>query len=229
MIKKPILIVDDEKNIRLTLEEALVSLEAEIDTAVNGEEALAKLKEKDFGLVLLDLKMPGMDGIEVLRRLRDIRPDIRVIIITAYGTIDSAVEAMKLGAVDFMQKPFVPKEIRKLVSRVIDREKLNEQKAENYASYFELAKKSMGDRYFEAAIEHLKKAISLDPSRPEAFNLLGILQEIHGNYSEALERYRAALSLDPAYEASRKNLNRLTHRRLDEGVVLGEIKKSKKN
>jgi len=122
MKDKSVLIVDDEKNIRLTLSQALEALGVETDTATNGEEALAKLKEKGFGLILLDLKMPGMDGMEVLRRVREIRPDIRVIIITAYGTIESAVEAMKLGAVDFIQKPFSPDEIRGLVSRVMDRE-----------------------------------------------------------------------------------------------------------
>jgi DNA-binding NtrC family response regulator len=88
------LIVDDEKNIRLTLSQALQVLQVETDSAANGEEALAKLKEKEFGLILLDLKMPGMDGMEVLRRVREIRPDIRVIIITAYGTVESAVEAL---------------------------------------------------------------------------------------------------------------------------------------
>ena len=124
---KPVLIVDDEKNIRLTLSQSLESLELETDTAVNGEEALAKLKEKDYRLILLDLRMPGMDGMEVLRQLREIRPDIRVIIITAYGTIESAVDAMKLGAADFIQKPFSPEEIRRLVSQVIDRERLDEQ------------------------------------------------------------------------------------------------------
>lgn len=228
MSNKPILIVDDEKNIRLTLAESLASLQADIDTAVNGEEALTKLKEKNFGLILLDLKMPGMDGMEVLCRLREIRPDVRVIIITAYGTIDSAVEAMKLGAVDFIQKPFVPKEIRELVSRVIDRENLLEQNVKDYASYIELAKRSIGDRYFDAAVEHVKKAISLDPSRPEAFNLMGILQEIHRNFPEAQEQYRAALSLDPSYEAAKKNLMRLTHRKFNEGIVLGETRKPPK-
>ena len=102
MIEKSVLIVDDEKNIRLTLSQALEALEVETDTAANGEETLAKLKEKEFCLILLDLKMPGMDGMEVLRRVREIRPDIRVIILTAYGTIESAVEAMKLGAIDFI-------------------------------------------------------------------------------------------------------------------------------
>ena len=99
MKEKFVLVVDDEKNIRLTLSQTLESLGLETDTAVNGEEALDKLKMKEFGLILLDLKMPGMDGMEVLRQLRKIRPDIRVIIITAYGTVESAVEAMKLGAV----------------------------------------------------------------------------------------------------------------------------------
>src|SRR5512147_512007 len=156
-MNKPILIVDDEKNIRLTLTESLASLAIETDTASNGEEALAKLKEKDFGVILLDIRMPGMDGMEVLRRVREIRPDIRVIMITAYGTVESAVEAMKLGAVDFLQKPFDPEQVRELVSRVIDREKLDEQKLTDYTSYIELAKKCIGDRHFDAAIEHMRK------------------------------------------------------------------------
>ena len=114
-----------------------------------------------------------MDGMEVLRRVREIRPDIRVIMITAYGTVESAVEAMKLGAVDFLQKPFDPEEIRELVSRVMDRDKLDEHKLVDYASYIELAKKCIGDRHFDAAVEHVRKAIFIDPGRPEAFNLLG--------------------------------------------------------
>jgi DNA-binding NtrC family response regulator len=135
MTAKPVLIVDDEKNIRLTLSIALEPLGLESDSAMNGEEALQMLREKDYRLVLLDLKMPGMDGMEVLRRLRDIRPDIRVIIITAHGTIESAVEAMKLGAVDFIQKPFAPKEIRDLVTAVINRDRIDERQAADYASH----------------------------------------------------------------------------------------------
>lgn len=109
---KRILIVDDEKNIRLTLSHALEPLGIETKTAANDEEALAMLERGEFDLMLLDLKMPGMGGMEVLQRVREIRPEIRVIIITAFGTIESAVEAMKLGAVEFLQKPFAPKEIR---------------------------------------------------------------------------------------------------------------------
>jgi DNA-binding NtrC family response regulator len=205
-----ILIVDDEKNIRMTLSQALSDMEVQTDTAVNGEEALSKLKDTDFGLVLLDIRMPGMDGMDVLAKLRKDRPDIRVVIITAHGTIDSAVEAMKLGAVDFIQKPFTPKEIRDLVDRVIRRETLGEEKHQDYQSCLELAKKCAADRHFEAAVEHVKKAISLDASRPEAFNFLGGLCEVQGNRVEGQKNYRAALSLDPTYKPAKDNLSRST-------------------
>jgi DNA-binding NtrC family response regulator len=210
MEAKPVLIVDDEKNIRLTLSQALGALELETDTAVNGEEALVKLKERNFGLILLDLKMPGMDGMEVLRRVRDPRPDIKVIIITAHGTIESAVEAMKLGAVDFIQKPFAPKEIRELVTRVLDRDKIAAAKAEGYEQHIELAKKRIGERGFDAAQEHVRQAIAADASKPEAFNLLGVLLEMRGNKLEAQKSYRAALALDPTYKPAHENLSRTT-------------------
>jgi len=125
---KPILIVDDEKNIRLTLSTSLEALGVETDSAEDGKEALVKLREKEFGLILLDLRMPGMDGMEVLHQVRGSRPDIRIIIMTAYGTIELAVEAMKLGAVDFIQKPFVPEQIRERVARVMNRGKISQSK-----------------------------------------------------------------------------------------------------
>jgi CheY-like chemotaxis protein len=128
MRDKPILIVDDEKNIRLTLSRSLEDLGVETDSAEDGKEALGKLKEKEFGLVLLDIRMPGVDGMEVLRQVRESRPDIRIIILTAYGTIELAVEAMKLGAVDFIQKPFVPEQIRERVARVMSREENRQSK-----------------------------------------------------------------------------------------------------
>jgi DNA-binding response OmpR family regulator len=227
MKEKSVLIVDDEKNIRLTLSQALEASGWNIDTAVDGEEALSKLKEKEFGLILLDLKMPRMDGMEVLRHVSEIRPDIRIIVITAYGTVESAVEAMKLGAADFIQKPFAPEEIRELVSRVMDRDKIDEQKTLSYGASIELAKRCVGDRHFDAAVGHVRRALSLDSSRPEAFNLLGALMEIRGDRMEAQKNYRAALSLDPSYEPAIKNLQRSTEARWKQtgSILLGEVKK----
>jgi len=206
-----ILIVDDEKNIRMTVTQALADMDVEIDTAVNGEEALAKLGDGDFGLVLLDLRMPGIDGMQVLERLSKDRPDVKIIIVTAHGTIDSAVEAMKQGAVDFIQKPFTPKEIRDLVSKFIQRESNGKEKKHDYDSCLKFAKECVNDKHFEAAVEHVKKAISMDSARPEAFNFLGALQEIQGERVEAQKNYRAALSLDSAYKPAQENLSRSTH------------------
>lgn len=224
MMRKAVLIVDDEKNIRLTLSQALEPLGLEIDTAVNAEQALAKLKDKEFGLMLLDLRMPGMGGMALLSRVREIRPDIRVIIITAYGTIGSAVEAMKLGAVDFIQKPFAPKEIRDLVCQVIDREQLDERDVADYASYVELAKRCLQDRHFDAAVEHVRKATSLEPTHPEAFNLLGVILEIRGDEVEAQKCYRAALSLDPSYKPAMDNLDRTTGLKPTAGITLDDAR-----
>jgi DNA-binding NtrC family response regulator len=205
-----VLIVDDEKNIRMTISQALADMDVETDTAVNGEEALLKLKDKDFNLVLLDLRMPGMDGMDVLERLSKDRPDIKIIIITAHGTIDSAVDSMKLGVVDFIQKPFSPEEIRNLVTKVINRQTLENERIQNYDSCLENAKKCLFEEHFDAAVEYVKKAISIDSSRPEAFNFLGALYEVEGDKLEGQKNYRAALSLEPTYKPAQENLSRST-------------------
>src|SRR5438270_3049809 len=97
-----ILIVDDEPNVRLMFRTTLASTGAEIAVADDGEAALERLEGSPFDLVLLDLKMPGLGGMETLRRLRDAGDDTPVVIVTAHGDVPHAVEAMKLGAIDFL-------------------------------------------------------------------------------------------------------------------------------
>ncbi len=218
-----VIVVDDERTIRLGLTASLESLNVGITEAVNGEDALEKLRERNFRLMLLDLKLPGMDGMEVLRRAREIRPEMRVIVITAHGTIENAVDAMKLGAVDFIQKPFAPSEIRELVSRVIDRDAIEEQKAADYASHFELAKRCIAEKRYDDAAEHARKASGFDNSRPEAFNLLGVIREIQRDIVDAQKYYRAALALDPAYEPARRNIERTARWERDGAIVIGDI------
>jgi DNA-binding response OmpR family regulator len=210
MTKLPILIVDDEKNIRMTMSQSLEPLGFPVETAVNGEEALSRLDSAPCGLVFLDLKMPGLDGMEVLRIIRRKWPRLRVVIITAHGTIDSAVEAMKLGAVDFVQKPFSPGEIRDLAQRVFKREALDAVESVGYGALIELAKRHITDGMFAEAKATVKKAIAEDPGHPEAYNLLGALFEIDGDHMEAVKFYHAAADIDPTFKTARSNLERIS-------------------
>ena len=100
-----ILIVDDEKSIRKTLREILEYEKYQIDEAEDGAQGLKMLKEKSYDAVLLDIKMPKMDGIEVLDQAREIAPDTSFIMISGHGNVETAVEAVKKGAFDFISKP----------------------------------------------------------------------------------------------------------------------------
>jgi DNA-binding NtrC family response regulator len=206
--KKLALVIDDEKNIRLTFSETLAQMGFDTRTASSGEEALTKLQDAEFALALLDFRMPGMDGIEVLRHIREGYPKVLVIIITAHGTIGSAVEAMKLGAVDFIQKPCTPEEIRGLVVKVMERVAIDESKVEDYPTLIELCKRHVTDRRLEEAKTVAQKALALDPGQPEAYNLLGAFLECRGEWVEAQKYYRAALEIDPGFKPAKANLER---------------------
>ncbi len=219
MSELKILVVDDEKNIRLSMIQSLKPLGHKVEAALNGEEALGMLGDQAVKVLILDLRMPGMDGMEVLRRVSQERPEVSVIMVTAYGTVERAVEAMKLGAVDFIAKPFSPQEIRELVTRVLDRERLTERDARDYRTRVELAKKAIRERNFAAALEHARKAVGLDPYRAEGFNLAGALHEIMHDREEALRNYRLAVELDPSYAPAQTNLDRLVSRKGQGGIV----------
>jgi DNA-binding NtrC family response regulator len=205
---RQILIIDDEENIRLTFKAALSSTGYALHDAVSGEDALTKFDCATFDLALLDLHMPGMGGLEVLRRIRSKYPRVRFIIVTAHGTVESAVEAMKLGAVDFIQKPCTPSDIRDLVGKVMERETIDEAQAADYPTLIELCKRYVTDRNLEQAKAIAQRALGLDPGRPEAYNLLGAFLECRGDWSEAQKYYRAALEIDPSYSPAKANLSR---------------------
>jgi CheY-like chemotaxis protein len=115
-----ILVIDDETNIRMMIRLALQHVGHEVDTAPDGPEGLEKFGTGiGWELVLLDQRMPGMEGLEVLREIRRRNPDARVIVITAFGTIDLAVDAMKAGATDFLRKPFTAEVLRGAVQAAL--------------------------------------------------------------------------------------------------------------
>lgn len=113
-----ILIVDDDRVFLETMRNILILDNHTITTAVSAEEALVKLDEDKFNLILTDLKMPGLSGVDLIRKIRENRIDSIIIVITGYGTIESAVEAMKQGAYDYILKPFEAKTIRNKISQV---------------------------------------------------------------------------------------------------------------
>jgi DNA-binding NtrC family response regulator len=200
--QKRILIVDDEPNVRLMLRTALESVGHAVIEAGDGKAALDALKSPNAAcdLVVLDLLMPRMDGMELLRRLRADNMTTPVVILTAHGSIPEAVEAMKLGAIDFLTKPITPDALRRVAAEVIERQAVvseNALPAEAPAQpadrarqvSFELAraKRALNRGEFREAETLLRSLIALDSQSTVAHELLDRLltlkeRESHGSY-----------------------------------------------
>jgi two-component system phosphate regulon sensor histidine kinase PhoR len=122
-----VLIVDDEQDIREGSQRILSRMGFDVSLASRGDEGLDKLEETRAGIMLLDLKMPGMDGMDVLARVGEIDPDVLVIVITGYATVETAIQAMKQGAYDFIPKPFEPDQLRIIVNRAAEKIRLKKE------------------------------------------------------------------------------------------------------
>ncbi len=119
-----ILVVDDELSMREFLQIMLQKENYAVETAAGGEEALRKIEAGPYDVVVCDIMMPRVDGIEVLRRTREINPEAMVIMITAFASTETAIEAMKLGAYDYITKPFQVEEIKLVISKALEKSKL---------------------------------------------------------------------------------------------------------
>lgn len=127
MIGKRILVVDDEENLRRVTQLKLQQAGYEALTASDASQALDVLSKHPQDLVLTDLKMPGMSGIDLLRKVKEEYPEVIVVVVTAYGTIESAVEAMRLGAYDYIIKPVNSDALKLIVSRALEHHRLQEE------------------------------------------------------------------------------------------------------
>ena len=116
--KGPVLVVDDEDIVRDSLASWLEEDGYEVDTASDGQTALGMLQKRSYAVVLEDLKMPSMDGLKLLARVRSLRPEAAVILMTAYATVDTAVQAIKEGAYDYLVKPFDPEKLSQMVAHL---------------------------------------------------------------------------------------------------------------
>jgi DNA-binding NtrC family response regulator len=120
-----ILVIDDDKAMRDACYQILSRQGYQVELAGSARQGLSLLERSSFDVILLDLVMPDLDGLETLKKIRSLDPEVEVIIITGYGTIQSAVEAIKAGAFHFLSKPFVPDDLRHLVSRALDKRRLD--------------------------------------------------------------------------------------------------------
>jgi DNA-binding NtrC family response regulator len=127
-MKPRILIVDDEKDFTESLAERLALRDYDVSTSFSGEEALEKLKTYNLDVVILDVQMPGLDGIETLREIKRIKPLTEVIMLTAHATVETAIRGMQLGALDYLMKPCDNEELVSKIDRGYDRKADQEER-----------------------------------------------------------------------------------------------------
>jgi acetyl-CoA synthetase len=120
---KPVLIVDDEQIVRESLRDWMGSHGYTVVTAEDGDQAIDMIKDRDFGVAVIDLRLPGKNGIQVLKQAQKLRPSLKGIIITAYPSVSSSTRAIRTGAVDYLVKPFAPEELEQLVQKLLGTEK----------------------------------------------------------------------------------------------------------
>ena len=125
-----VLVVDDEKNIRRTFSLALESMDHEVSTAASGHEAVEQLKQASFDVAFLDLKLSQESGLDVLEEIVRVSPQTFVVIVTAYASVETAVEAMRRRAFDYLPKPCTPEQIRHVLDKVERTRKLERRVAE---------------------------------------------------------------------------------------------------
>jgi two-component system, OmpR family, alkaline phosphatase synthesis response regulator PhoP len=202
-----ILVVDDERNIRNNLSMMLEAEGYKVNAASNGDDALLRVKEGRYDIVFADIEMPKMGGLELLGYLRGLRPKLAVAMLTAYGTVARAVEAMKLGAVDFLEKPFDPKAVLLLCEEILQRQKIG--MSGTIDELLHLAELARERKAFVEARVYLKLAMQRDLARPEPYYQLAELAERDGYTTHAVHYYYMALDAQPTFQPARDALKRL--------------------
>jgi DNA-binding response OmpR family regulator len=212
-MSKRILIVDDEPNVRLSYRTALEGEGYLVDEARSAATGLEKLIAGHFDLAILDLRMPEMDGLELLAKMRERGLATPTVMVTAYGDLPHAVKAVKLGAIDFLQKPLKPDELRGIVAEVVtrhDETELNDVEARDYAYHLRSAKRALNLRDFETAKRSLKNALHLDDRSAEGFNLAGVVAELSGDFRIAVRYYEQALRINKDFAPAKQNAKRIS-------------------
>ncbi len=186
---KKVLIVDDTKNIRMILTKCLELEGYEVLTASDGTQALELFMTHSFDLAFLDIKLPGVRGTEVLKRIREKGIKTPVIIITAYATVKNAVDCTNLGAVAYVQKPFSADKIRNVLLD-FENSSLGSKNEENSDSFILRAKSYLDADEFEKSLDFAQKALAKDVENPELYLLISRAYRGMGNERSAERFYQ---------------------------------------
>jgi DNA-binding response OmpR family regulator len=213
---KPVLIVEDETIMRESLRDWLKDGGYEVETAKEGEEALEKIGKKEFSVAVLDLRLPGKDGLEVLKEATEKDPKIKGIVITAYPSVETAVEAMKIGAVDYMVKPFAPDALEKAIQEILGpvqaEVKPEEGKAKEAVAELPVVE---GPETEEAEVE---EPIAITEGQIPAHLEQGHAYMKNGHYKEAVREFQSILRVAPGHMESRTWI-----RKAKEGLVKPKV------
>ncbi|NQT79705.1 MAG: response regulator [Candidatus Aminicenantes bacterium] len=212
--KKPvILVIDDEETMRDSCCQILLKEGFLTETAEDGSIGLEKVKETKPDLVLIDLKMPGVNGMEVLEKTKEIDPNIITVVITGYATVESAVEAMKKGAYDFLPKPFTPNQLRIIIRRGLERRKLTLE-----TESLRKEKKLIEDSFITMVSHQLRSPLVAIMQYFEVI-IGGMVGEVPGKQKEMILKARNRLE-------SLMNLinDWLDVARLDSGQIINKLK-----
>jgi DNA-binding response OmpR family regulator len=207
---KRILIVDDEPNVRLNYRITLELEGYQVDETGLSTEALKKVKVDKFDLVILDMRMPRMGGLDLLAAMRAQRVMTPAIIITAFSDVPNAVRAIQLGASDFLQKPLRPEDLRRVVHEVLARnDRSKKPELADFERSADEARRLMQLGDLGAAKGHVLHAIELNTNSPDCFNLAGELAERTGDIERARKLFEAAIKLDGNNVAAKEGLRRV--------------------
>jgi DNA-binding response OmpR family regulator len=210
-VSRKIIVVDDEPNVRVGYRITLETEGFTVCEAGGAGQALEALDSESFDLALLDIRMPEMDGLDLLAAMRERGLNTPTVIITAYGDIPKAVRAMKLGALDFLEKPLTPEILRNIVGEIFARRMAIEPcpSADDFGSHFTEAKRLINLRTFGPAWTHLSRALELSPGSAAALYLAGVLFEMQGDRERAGKLYEKAIKSQPDYKPAQQSIPRL--------------------
>ena len=211
--KANILVLDDEKVVLESVSRILEGEGYRVLTCQRGHEAVEALKKEQFDILITDLKMPGMDGLQAMETVLEIDPDISVIMFTAYATVDSAVKAMKQGAVDYIRKPFTPDQLSELVAKVMAKRR-------------EMFEKRYREDTFAEVIEAISSTLNLRDVLDLIVQGVVKVMKVKGSTLSLLDKKREKLKIFAYYGLSKQYVDKgplEISKSLSETILAGKL------